>query len=108
MIPKSCQRLAQVDVPIAVVSRHSAREKSIRHGDHEHAVSVVGAPPLAACLATAPAQRQPLSVPSFRGLSSSSGPNLSVISTEVERSRAAGAILFCPMVEAKEDGVGRV
>src|SRR5512139_3901591 len=32
MIPKECKRLAEVDFPIAVVSRHSAREKSIRHG----------------------------------------------------------------------------
>jgi hypothetical protein len=31
MIPKECKRLAEV--PIAVVSKHSAREKSIRH-DH--------------------------------------------------------------------------
>lgn len=32
MIPKECKRLAQVDFPIAVVSKHSAREKFIRHG----------------------------------------------------------------------------
>ena len=32
MIPKECNRLAGVDFPIAVVSKHSAREKSIRHG----------------------------------------------------------------------------
>ncbi len=32
MIPKECKRLAEVDFPIAEVSRHSAREKSIRHG----------------------------------------------------------------------------
>lgn len=32
MIPKDCKRLAEVDFPIAVVSRHAAREKSIRHG----------------------------------------------------------------------------
>ena len=32
MIPKDCKRLAEVDFPIAVVSRHSAREKSVRHG----------------------------------------------------------------------------
>lgn len=32
MIPKECKRLAEVDFPIATVSRHSAREKSIRHG----------------------------------------------------------------------------
>ena len=32
MIPKDCKRLAEVDFPIAEVSRHSAREKSIRHG----------------------------------------------------------------------------
>jgi adenine-specific DNA methylase len=32
MIPKDCKRLAEVDLPIAVVSRHAAEEKSIRHG----------------------------------------------------------------------------
>ena len=32
MIPKDCRRLAEVDFPIAEVSRHAAREKSIRHG----------------------------------------------------------------------------
>jgi hypothetical protein len=32
VISKDCKRLAEVDFPIAVVSRHSAREKSIRHG----------------------------------------------------------------------------
>jgi adenine-specific DNA methylase len=32
MIPKECKRLAEVDFPIAVVSAHAAREKSIRHG----------------------------------------------------------------------------
>jgi len=32
MIPKECKRLAEVDFPIAVVSKHAAREKTIRHG----------------------------------------------------------------------------
>ncbi|MGH6955846.1 MAG: DUF1156 domain-containing protein, partial [Caulobacteraceae bacterium] len=32
MIPKDCKRLAEVDFPIAEVSRHAVREKSIRHG----------------------------------------------------------------------------
>ena len=32
MIPKDCKRLAEVDFPIAVVSRHAAREKSTPHG----------------------------------------------------------------------------
>ncbi len=32
MIPKQCKRLAEVEFPIAVVSKHAAREKSIRHG----------------------------------------------------------------------------
>lgn len=32
MIPKECKRLAEVEFPIAEVSKHSAREKSIRHG----------------------------------------------------------------------------
>jgi len=32
MIPRDCKRLEEVDFPIAVVSKHAAREKSIRHG----------------------------------------------------------------------------
>lgn len=32
MIPKDCKRLAEVDFPIAEVSKHAAREKSIRQG----------------------------------------------------------------------------
>ena len=32
MIPRECQRLAEVDFPIAEVSKHAAREKSIRQG----------------------------------------------------------------------------
>ncbi len=32
MIPKQCKRLAEVDFPIAEVSRHAARERYIRHG----------------------------------------------------------------------------
>ena len=32
MIPQACKRLAEVDFPIADVSRHAAREKSIRYG----------------------------------------------------------------------------
>jgi putative DNA methylase len=32
MIPKECKRIAEVDFPIAEVSKHAAREKSIRHG----------------------------------------------------------------------------
>ena len=32
MIPKACKRLAEVDFPIAEMSRHAARKKSIRHG----------------------------------------------------------------------------
>jgi putative DNA methylase len=32
MIPKECKRLAEVDFPIAEVSRHAVHEKSIRHG----------------------------------------------------------------------------
>ncbi|MHB1012002.1 MAG: hypothetical protein ACYC37_03740 [Desulfobacteria bacterium] len=33
MIPKDCKRLAEVDLPVAEVSWHVAREKSILHGD---------------------------------------------------------------------------
>ena len=32
VIPKDCKRLAEVGFPIPDVSRHAAREKSIRHG----------------------------------------------------------------------------
>src|SRR5215472_1884120 len=32
MIPRECKRLAEVDFPVAVVSKHALREKKIRHG----------------------------------------------------------------------------
>jgi adenine-specific DNA methylase len=49
MIPKECKRLAEVDFPIAVVSKHSAKEKSIRHG-HPSTLHLWWARrPLAAC-----------------------------------------------------------
>jgi adenine-specific DNA methylase len=32
LIPRDCKRIAEVDFPISVVSRHAAREKSVRHG----------------------------------------------------------------------------
>jgi adenine-specific DNA methylase len=51
MIPKECQRLAEVDFPIAVVSKHAAREKWIRHG-HPSTLHLWWARrPLAACRA---------------------------------------------------------
>lgn len=51
MIPRECKRLAEVDFPIAVVSRHSAREKSIRYG-HPSTLHLWWARrPLAACRA---------------------------------------------------------
>jgi len=51
MIPKECKRLAEVDFPIAVVSKHSAQEKSIRHG-HPSTLHLWWARrPLAACRA---------------------------------------------------------
>ena len=51
MIPRDCKRLAEVDFPIAVVSRHAAREKSIRHG-HPSTLHLWWARrPLAACRA---------------------------------------------------------
>ena len=51
MIPKECKRIAEVDFPIAVVSQHSAREKSIRHG-HPSTLHLWWARrPLAACRA---------------------------------------------------------
>jgi len=51
VIPKECKRLAEVDFPVAEVSRHSAREKSIRHG-HPSTLHLWWARrPLAACRA---------------------------------------------------------
>jgi putative DNA methylase len=51
MIPKECKRLAEVDFPIAVVSRHAMREKSTRHG-HPSTLHLWWARrPLAACRA---------------------------------------------------------
>src|SRR5665213_1130813 len=49
MIPATCKRLIEVDFPIAAVSAHSAREKSIRHG-HPSTLHLWWARrPLAAC-----------------------------------------------------------
>jgi len=51
MIPKECKRLAEVDFPIAEVSRHAVREKSIRHG-HPSTLHIWWARrPLASCRA---------------------------------------------------------
>jgi len=51
MIPRECKRLAEVDFPVAEVSKHSAREKSIRHG-HPSTLHLWWARrPLAACRA---------------------------------------------------------
>lgn len=51
MLSKECKRLAEVDFPIAVVSKHAAREKSIRHG-HPSTLHLWWARrPLAACRA---------------------------------------------------------
>jgi putative DNA methylase len=51
MIPKACRRLAEVDFPVAEVSRQAAREKSIRHG-HPSTLHLWWARrPLAACRA---------------------------------------------------------
>ena len=50
-IPTTCKRLIEVDFPIAKVSEHSAREKSIRHG-HPSTLHLWWARrPLAACRA---------------------------------------------------------
>jgi putative DNA methylase len=50
-IPRECKRLAEVDFPIAVVSKHAARENSIRHG-HPKALHLWWARrPLASCRA---------------------------------------------------------
>jgi putative DNA methylase len=51
VIPKECKRLAEVDFPIAVVSKYSTIEKSIRHG-HPSTLHLWWARrPLAACRA---------------------------------------------------------
>ncbi len=51
MIPKDCKRLAEVDFPIATVSKHAAKEKSIRYG-HPSTLHLWWARrPLAACRA---------------------------------------------------------
>jgi adenine-specific DNA methylase len=51
VISKACKRLAEADFPIAVVSKHAAREKSIRHG-HPSTLHLWWARrPLAACRA---------------------------------------------------------
>ena len=72
MIPIACKRLAEVDFPIAVVSAHSALEKSIRHG-HPSTLHLWWARrPLAACRAMLlalllPDPADPHCPPEFRG-----------------------------------------
>ena len=51
MIPKECKRLAEVDFPIAVVSKHSAREKPIVHRHPQSFHQWWARRPLAACRA---------------------------------------------------------
>ncbi|MBP8645673.1 MAG: DUF1156 domain-containing protein [Syntrophobacteraceae bacterium] len=51
MIPKECKRLVEVAFPIAAASRHSVREKSVRHG-HSSTLHLWWARrPLASCRA---------------------------------------------------------
>jgi putative DNA methylase len=51
MIPEECKRLAEVDFPIAAVSKHAVREKALRYG-HPSTLHVWWARrPLAACRA---------------------------------------------------------
>lgn len=51
MIPKECKRLAEVDFPIALVSKHAAKEKKV-FGHHPHMLNQWWARrPLAACRA---------------------------------------------------------
>ncbi len=71
LIPRDCKRLAEVDFPIAVVSAHAAREKSIRHG-HPSTLHLWWARrPLAACRSMLlalllPDPCDPLCPPEFR------------------------------------------
>jgi adenine-specific DNA methylase len=51
MIPKECKRLAEVDFPIAVVSKHALKEKSVRFGHPSTFHLWWARRPLAACRA---------------------------------------------------------
>ncbi len=51
MIPRECKRLAEVDFPVAEVSRHSAQENSVRHGHPKTLHLWWARRPLAACRA---------------------------------------------------------
>src|SRR4030042_3709296 len=51
MIPKECKRLAEVDFPIAVVSKHSVRDKYIRYKPTNAVHTWWAQRPLSACRA---------------------------------------------------------
>ena len=51
MIPKECKRLAEVDFPIAVVSKHAVREKPVVHRHPQSLQQWWARRPLAACRA---------------------------------------------------------
>jgi drug/metabolite transporter (DMT)-like permease len=106
MIPKECKRLAEVDFPIAVVSKHSAREKSIRHG-HPSTLHLwwarrpQGAARIAAVIASLPADAYGLerSAAWLVALISSLGPSVTlifgmvVLGERLRRTQWAGLVL---------------
>jgi putative DNA methylase len=51
MIPKECKRLAEVDFPLSVVSKHAVHENSVRHGHPKNLHLWWARRPLAACRA---------------------------------------------------------
>lgn len=51
MIPRECKRLAEVDFPIALVSKHAVHENSVRHGHPKNLHLWWARRPLAACRA---------------------------------------------------------
>ena len=51
MIPRECRRLVEVDFPVAEVSRHASREKSIQHGHPSTLHRWWARRPLASCRA---------------------------------------------------------
>jgi len=97
MIPKECKRLAEVDFPIAVVSKHAAREKSIRHG-HPSTLHLWWARrPLAACRAMLlgllfPDPCDPLCPEEFKVKAREILPRLLGTSEARARNGAAGAL----------------
>ena len=102
LIPKDRKRLAEVDFPIAEVSRHAVREKSIRYGHPSTLHLWWTQRPLASSRAALTASLLPDPDPCDVHFHQATGLNSCIICTTVAPLQARG---YCPL-RREEDSHG--